>query len=274
MGPYAFPFPDDQAERHVKHRSPRGRDAARRTSVAQRLYHSHAEVYDRIYSWKNYEKDARRVHEIAERHRRSHGRKLLDVACGTGHHIETLRRWYDCVGVDLSSEMLSIARRRLPGIRFVQGDMRDLQLPDRFDVVTCLFSAIGYLRTYGALRRAVRTMVEHLTPGGVLLIEPFLRPEEWRSPSVHLQTFRSDDIAIARVSRSTKRAPNIAIIDDHFLVGSSNRPIERFESHHELAMFEPEPALAILRDTGLTARYLSRGLMPGRGLYLGVRTST
>ncbi|MGC2034624.1 MAG: class I SAM-dependent methyltransferase, partial [Thermoplasmata archaeon] len=258
----------------MKDASPLGTVGARRIAASQRLYHSHAEVYDQIYSWKDYEKDARRVHAIAERYRRSAGKKLLDVACGTGHHIETLRRWYDCVGVDLSSEMLSIARRRLPEIRFVRGDMRDLHLSDRFDIVTCLFSAIGYLRTYEALRRAIRTMVEHLKPGGVLLVEPFLRPGEWRSPSVHLQTYRSDDIVIARVSRSTKRAPNIAIIDDHFMVGRSRRPVERFESHHELAMFEPRPTLAIFRDAGVSVRYLSRGLMPGRGLYVGVRPSS
>ena len=112
-------------------------------------------------------------------------------------------------------------------------------------------------------------MVEHLKPGGLLLVEPFLRPGEWRSPSVHLQTYRSDDIVIARVSRSTKRAPNIAIIDDHFMVGRSRRPVERFESHHELAMFEPRLTLAILRDAGVSVRYLSRGLMPGGALRRG-----
>jgi ubiquinone/menaquinone biosynthesis C-methylase UbiE len=41
---------------------------------------------------------------------------LLDVACGTGKHLEQLMRWYQVEGLDLDDGLLAIARERLPGV--------------------------------------------------------------------------------------------------------------------------------------------------------------
>ncbi len=51
--------------------------------------------------------------------------------------------------------------------------MLDFELGKQFDVVTCLFSSIGYVQTVPNLRRAIQNMSDHLKPGGVLMIEPW-----------------------------------------------------------------------------------------------------
>jgi hypothetical protein len=58
--------------------------------------------------------------------------------------------------------------------------MMDFDLGGTYYVVTCLFSAIGILRTFERLERAITCMVRHVRPGGALIIEPWFTPEQWR----------------------------------------------------------------------------------------------
>ena len=53
-------------------------------------------------------------------------------------------------------------------------DMTSFDLGRRFDVVTCLFSSIGYVGTAERLDQAIATMAAHLEPGGTLIVEPWL----------------------------------------------------------------------------------------------------
>jgi predicted TPR repeat methyltransferase len=57
-------------------------------------------IYDAIYAWKDYPTEAERI-DAAIRERRPDATTLLDVACGTGKHLELLRDRYRVEGVDL-----------------------------------------------------------------------------------------------------------------------------------------------------------------------------
>lgn len=83
---------------------------------------------------------------------------LLDVACGTGLHLQHLApRFGHVEGLDLNERMLALARDRLPGVPLHHGDMLDFDLGRRFDVITCLFSAIGHMKRYADMSEAVAT---------------------------------------------------------------------------------------------------------------------
>ena len=141
-------------------------------------YDKSAEVYDAIYATKkDYAKEADKVHAIIQEYKQSNDNDLLDVACGTGLHAAALLQWYNVEGLDLSENQLTVARRRLPNIQFYHADMTDFELGKRYDVVISLFSAIGELLDIEQVNCAVKTMAKHLKPGGVLIIEPWLRPE-------------------------------------------------------------------------------------------------
>src|ERR1700730_1388985 len=143
-------------------------------------YSKLAKVYDALYGFKNYEAEAKRLHEIIAEKKTSPGNALLDVACGTGTHLSFLQKYYSVEGIDLTPEMLEVARTRHPQIAFCEGDMRTFDLGRRFDVVTCLFSSIGYLKSPQELRAAIINMARHLQPGGVLIVEPWLTDETWK----------------------------------------------------------------------------------------------
>jgi ubiquinone/menaquinone biosynthesis C-methylase UbiE len=107
-----------------------------------------AKYYDLLYQWKDYEKEASVVKELVERCKTSQGSSLLDVWCGTGKHLQYLTGKFDCAGMDASEKMREQARRNVREGKFVQGDMVNFNLGRQFDVILCLFSSIGYVRTY------------------------------------------------------------------------------------------------------------------------------
>lgn len=144
-----------------------------------------AKYYDMIYSFKDYRGEAEKLAKIVQEKGSLSGRRLLDVACGSGHHMEYLKGWFDVEGLDLAPELLELARERLPDVPFHQADMADFALDRQFDAITCLFSSIGYLKTLERVRQAVGCWARHLAPGGVLLIEPWFTPENWHPGSVH-----------------------------------------------------------------------------------------
>src|SRR5437879_6897085 len=76
------------------------------------MYRQLANYYDEIYYFKNYQKEAGKIDALIQRHKKSSGNRLLDVACGTGNHIEYLKQHFSVEGLDSSPEMLRIARKK------------------------------------------------------------------------------------------------------------------------------------------------------------------
>ncbi|MFX1344099.1 MAG: methyltransferase domain-containing protein, partial [Promethearchaeota archaeon] len=73
------------------------------------MYKELAKYYDLIYSWKDYRKETNKIEKLIKKYKKSDGNKLLDVACGTGKHVEYLKENFSCTGIDLNVEMINIA---------------------------------------------------------------------------------------------------------------------------------------------------------------------
>jgi ubiquinone/menaquinone biosynthesis C-methylase UbiE len=230
------------------------------------LYDRSAEFYDAIYSFKDYEKEAAKLHQLIQKHKRSTDNDLLEVACGTGGHITYLKNNYSVEGLDLNPQMLRLARRKHPDVVFHRGDMVSFKLKKHFDAITCLFSAIGHLKTRRRLGLAVRNMSGHLKPGGVLIVEPWITPQQWRKGSVHANFVDQPELKIARMNISKTRG-RLSVLDMHHLVATPNR-VEHFVERLELGLFTQDEYLGAFRQASLETTYESEGLM-GRGLYIG-----
>ena len=236
-------------------------------------FHELAKYYDAINDWKDYRAEALRLEAIARQLGRPGTTSWLDVACGTGRHLEHLRRRHPVVGIDASPEMLRIARRRAPGIRFARADMRTFRLPRRFDVVSCLFSAIGHLETPGDVRKAFRNFARHLNPGGVVIVEPWILASRFRAGSIHLRTHHDPSLAIARMASSARRGSR-SVIHYHFLVGEPGRPVRYVEHTSDGLLLSRSQLIGLMREQGLRARFLSPGFVSDRPLLVAVKPGT
>lgn len=232
------------------------------------MFERSADLYDAFYDalGKDYAWEARRVLQLVRASGLRRARTLLDVACGTGRHIAIWSNTLTCTGVDADPAMLAVARRRCPNVPFLEGDMVGLDLGARFDVVTCLFSSIAYAGTVPRLRRAVRAMAAHLEAGGVLVVEPWFAPGDWKVGYLGALLVDEEDRKAARLSRSSRRR-DYSILDFDYLVTDASGT-RHFTEHHEMRLFRAEDYTAALEAAGLTITADEYGLF-GRGLFLG-----
>ena len=233
-----------------------------------RMYRQLANYYDEIYYFKNYQKETDKIETLIQRHKKSSGNRLLDVACGTGNHIEYLKQHYSVEGLDSSPEMLRIARKKHPEVVFHRGDMTSFKLNHRFDIITCLFSAIGHVKTKARMRRAVRNMASHLQPGGLMILEPWITPANFQKGLIGSNFVDKPHLKIARINISKIRGP-VSAFEYHYLIGTPGK-VQYVVDRGSLGLWTHEEHLDAFRDAGLEVTFDQEGLM-GRGLFLGVK---
>jgi ubiquinone/menaquinone biosynthesis C-methylase UbiE len=229
------------------------------------MFTKSAQYYDALYHFKDYRTAAAQLHQlIQQRHPSAH--KLLDVGCGTGKHLEYLQEYYEVEGLDLNPELLQIARGRCPGVRFHQMNMVGFELDCAYDVVTCLFSSIGYVKSVNNMEKAVASMARHLSSGGLLFMEPWLTPENYWAGRITANFVDQPELKIAWMYTSEIDG-RVSVFNINYLVGTP-QGVEYFTERHEMGLFTQEEYLEASRKAGLEVCYDSKGLF-GRGMYVG-----
>ncbi len=227
-----------------------------------------AELYDRIYHLKDYFREADLLFRMVDTLGTRPCTTLLDVGCGTGAHLVHLRERYTCTGVDFSEEMLQIARRKLPQFEFIQGDMRSFDLGKQFDIVICLFSAIGYMQTVDDLRAAFTNLARHVAPGGMLFVEGWFHPEQFIAGRVGMLNINEPEFKVTRMDTS-KIEDRLSIIEMHYLVGTPGE-VQHFMEQHAMGLFTHDEYIEAVRAAGLKAAYDPDGFIK-RTLYIGTK---
>ena len=145
-----------------------------------------ADVYDELVSWAPYDKWVRDLEARMRDYGLQRGDLILDAACGTGlSTVPWLDLGYRVVGVDHSSEMLRLARRKIEGrdedVTFHRQDLLDLDLDDTFDASICLHSGLDYILGDEDLQKAFRSLRGTLEEGGLFAFDKCLdEPEFYR----------------------------------------------------------------------------------------------
>lgn len=102
------------------------------------------------------------------------GRKILDLACGTGDLTLSLRQLgYEMTGLDLSEPMLEIAKRKAEGntVSFICSDMLTFELNEVFDSIVCANDSVNYCSSLDQLAKLFRGVNRHLPIGGVFVFD-------------------------------------------------------------------------------------------------------
>jgi ubiquinone/menaquinone biosynthesis C-methylase UbiE len=137
-------------------------------------YSRYAEIYDLDQTYFSRE-TALYLPRLLKR-RGWYGTRILDLACGTGTlAIELARQGYQVWGVDLSADMLRQAEKKATQSRFAvpfrRQDMRQLQLNETFDLVTCAYDSMNYILELSEIAEICRRVYRHLDPGGIFYFD-------------------------------------------------------------------------------------------------------
>jgi cyclopropane fatty-acyl-phospholipid synthase-like methyltransferase len=236
------------------------------------MYGDQADLYDRMYHWKDYEGEAVALRAQLMAEGVAPGARLLEAAVGTGAHLAHLADHFEVAGFDLNEGMLRVARHRLPGVPLWQADMREFTVEVPYDVIICMFSSIGYLTDRAQLAAAAACFAASLPPGGLLVVEPWFTVEQWRVGNPNLQTYDSADLKLARGTVSSIDG-EIAVMDMHWLVLRRGRPAEHFVDTHRMWLCPRSVLLDVFAENGFSMRFQEEGLPGGRGLLIGRRAS-
>jgi len=228
-----------------------------------------AALYDLIYkAMKDYSAEGGQIADLIRR-ARPHCRTLLDVGCGTGEHARLLGEVhsFEVDGVDIDPAMLAIARTKWLHGRFDVADMTDFHLGRYYDGVLNLFGAIASAVTVPRLRDTLACMRDHLAPGGVAIVQPYLTPDEIQVGTAEY-TVESGDLRIKRTRRS-ERDGQRQQLHFHFTVEGPDGTQE-LDEIHEFGLFTIDDTLAAFSAVGLTATYDPGGpdAPGGRGYYV------
>jgi SAM-dependent methyltransferase len=234
------------------------------------MYTKSAAFYDSIYAarGKDYAAEAAWL-RAAYRNAAPKRARLLDVACGTGLHLSQLQADFAVEGLDAEPAMIALARERLPDVPLHVARMQDFVVKGRFAIVQCLFSSIGYVADGSELRATIARFAGVLEPGGMLVVEPWFAPSDWRESHLDAVYVDAPELKIARIGKS-ERYGNTSVLRYEYLVGEAGG-ISAFAESHALQLFTDEQYREAFEAAGLFVRNERTDLF-ARGLYVGTKT--
>lgn len=223
-------------------------------------YQTFAHVYDEVMDhsvykeWLFFTKDS--IRQFAQRpiHR------LMELACGTGEVATLLSdEGYEVTGVDLSTEMLSIAKEKYahshPSIQWTQGDMRSLEGVDWFDAVTVYSDSLCYLTEFEDVEAVFQTVYDHLEEGGVFLFDVHSLYQMEEVFPGYQYNYVSDSLAFLWQSYEYDEPGSVEHVIDMFVKTESTDERELFEHFQEVHVeqtFPIEMYTMALEEAGFT----------------------
>ena len=180
--------------------------------------------------------------------------RVVDLACGSGILSERLSdAAFDVLGIDLSPDMLALARRRAPKATFVEGSLLSAELPPCV-AVAIVGEGVNYLfdetHSKRALAKLFRRIHAALSPGGVLLFDA---AGPGREPA---RNFREGDgWAVLFESKLDARKKTLTRTITTFC--RAGELYRRDEEVHRLRLLAVEEVMELLRTAGLRVRVLS-----------------
>jgi SAM-dependent methyltransferase len=177
-------------------------------------YDAVAAAYDELTSGYAHGPWLAAIERLALRHG-LRGRRVLDVACGTGKSFAPLlEQGYDVTACDASIEMVQQARQRAGGVPVLVEDMRRLPRLGAFDLITCLDDAVNHLVDPDDLSSALRGMQANLAPDGLLVFDVSL-------PSAYAQAAdaiveRGQRVLLWRLAREPAAGGDVDVLVDVF----------------------------------------------------------
>lgn len=218
----------------------------------------YAKYYDLLYKDKNYPEESEYIEKFIRRYN-SGAKKILDLGCGTGKHDFIFAdKGFDVTGVELSDRMIDEAnlnkKNSHKNLNFYQGDIRNITLNEKFDVIISLFHVMSYQNTNEDLTSTLKTVKDHLNEGGIFLFDFWYGPAVISErPEERLKKLEDEEVYIERFAK-----PEIYVNEN--LVGVSykvfvtekrdNSISEINELHTMRYLFIPELKL-LLNNAGM-----------------------
>ena len=208
-------------------------------------YGDMAFVYDALMYDMPYEKWAEYIFDNLKE-----AQTILELGCGTGALTKLLAKKYDVFALDISEEMLDIARQKLlkQGIqaKLIQVDMKNISLHKKVDAVVCVCDGINYLKTSECVKQAFLSVFNNLNDGGKFIFDISSK----NKLSSYDNVLYSEDSDEATYIWRNKVENDLLTMDITFFVPEDDETYTRFDETHVQRMHTEEEIISWLKETG------------------------
>lgn len=213
------------------------------------VFHDYAYYYNLFYGDKDYAAEANTIKSIIEQYGKQNvTKRIFNIGCGTGRHDVVLNKLgYKVHGIDLSSEMINIAKSHVAGsndfIYEVQ-DARNFAVKEPCDIIISLFHVMSYQNTNQDLSKVFNCVNKALNSGGLFVFDAWYGPGVLSDrPSVRVKRVEDRENFFVRIAEPVMY-PNENIVSVHYDVNVINKldgKIKQIsETHNMRYFFKPE----------------------------------
>ncbi len=217
-------------------------------------YDQWARYYDLIYEGElDYDAECLLLKELFNENGVPEGGRILDLGCGTGSHaIRLAKMGYQVTGTDISKDMLDIAIEKAGTIpvEFLLQDMRNIDLPDQYDAVMCLFGGFGHVTELDDVKKTLTGVSSVLLPGRPFIVDYWAiggtRPG-------HTGWFRKkyEDLEVIRLDKSSfNRETNLISMGLDFVVLRGKEVLDDFAVKMSARVYEAGQLDDLLKEAG------------------------
>lgn len=221
-----------------------------------KVFQDYAYYYNMFYKDKEYGKEAEIVDQLIKKYKTCEAKEILNLGCGTGRHdVELSKLGYVVDGIDLSPNMIEIAKANNKNSVYEIADVRNYRSYKKYNVVVSLFHVISYQNDNQDVLDSFTTANAALNIGGLFVFDV------WHGPGVlcDLPTNR-----IKRVENNEKYAiryctpymnANTNIVNvtyDILIIDKKSSKSEYMKEEHHMRYFFTPEIKEYLKESGFT----------------------
>ena len=169
---------------------------------------------------------------------------MLDLGCGTGLYSNLITKLnFNVVGVDRSSNMLSIAKRKYKKnkkLSFVKSSIEKIKLNKKFDIISALFHILSYQRSESEIDKFFSKSYLHLNKNGILIFDFWYEDGVFSLQSpLRVREINNSNYKIVRITISKWYKKIRQIFDIHNLIvfNKKNKKMLKFKETHKMRYF-------------------------------------
>ena len=209
-------------------------------------------LYDVIYSKKNYKAETNLISQIIKKFH-SPNINILDIGCGTGEHtLELLKKRYKVTGIDLSNEMLKIAKQKLLSNKLFSNNLFNLnaynvnKLGVKFNVILMMFNVIGYLDDVQFFFEKLKDCLE---PNALIFFDYWSETAVKKNPpKTTTKKFLCSEFKATKISKG-KIIKNKVIVDLNLNIIKGNQ-IKSFNETHNVYFYDIRRLVKTIKKFG------------------------
>lgn len=212
-------------------------------------YTEMSKVYDQLTQDQPYEEWFNIVKYYTRTMSSNDSINILDIGCGTGSLTQLLPSIGTVTGMDLSTDMLSIAANKSNQVTWLEGDMTDFSLNTTYDVVTIFCDSLNYLPDIDDIVNTFNCVFNHLSHLGMFIFD--IHTIYKMNTAFNNQCYIDDNDNIFLAWEAIKGEEPYSVYHDmSFFLKQHNGNYHRFNESHYQRTFEKDFYIRLLKQTG------------------------